>query len=490
MISTAKLEANRRNAKKSTGPRTEEGKRRSSLNAMKHGLTARIPILPDEDPREFNDRMSYWMQYLKPQHGLEMIQVSRAAYCSWQLGRVERAQAARLCARALNEEDDRRRREEVEVTELALRLLSSTGAMHSADQVMRDRPDDGGTSGAGQTAFDTENHPALIVGRLESSKTGCMWLVEQWTDLASMLENDGAWLAPAQFRALRLQGTFPGDPLAPMGLGALLRACRVLDPNAAGLAGVISPVQHQDVPERSEEARLAEEARARQELCDLVKNETERIEARLAEHEERAELEGLLASHFSAWDESPQGERLRRYELTFHRCMFQIIDQFNRRKRHQSTGDRFNVAPSYGRMNCSQFEQYLPRVAEVGATAIAEGTVPGERSGIDDEKVKASVVVSPMPRSEPVAEQESTGRNEPTGGLGGASGQNVSRVEVALREASAFADEGGRLVRNEATAFGLAGAIRGNDVAKLEGGSRRERRARRARERANGKGGR
>ena len=49
-ISAAKLEANRRNAQKSTGPRTEEGKNRSKLNAVTHGGRAETLVLRNEDP--------------------------------------------------------------------------------------------------------------------------------------------------------------------------------------------------------------------------------------------------------------------------------------------------------------------------------------------------------------------------------------------------------------------------------------------------------
>ena len=48
-LNVVQLEANRRNAQQSTGPRTEEGKRTSSLNALRHGLTSRIVVLPTED---------------------------------------------------------------------------------------------------------------------------------------------------------------------------------------------------------------------------------------------------------------------------------------------------------------------------------------------------------------------------------------------------------------------------------------------------------
>ena len=48
MISSQKLEANQRNAQRSTGTRTPAGKARSSANALKHGAYAQQLLLPDE----------------------------------------------------------------------------------------------------------------------------------------------------------------------------------------------------------------------------------------------------------------------------------------------------------------------------------------------------------------------------------------------------------------------------------------------------------
>ena len=49
MTSRAKAEANRANARRSTGPRSAAGKQRSALNALKHGLTSERAVLPAED---------------------------------------------------------------------------------------------------------------------------------------------------------------------------------------------------------------------------------------------------------------------------------------------------------------------------------------------------------------------------------------------------------------------------------------------------------
>ena len=55
MTSQAQVNANRRNSQKSTGPRTQEGKRAVSQNAVTHGLFAREAVIKCEDPAEFNN---------------------------------------------------------------------------------------------------------------------------------------------------------------------------------------------------------------------------------------------------------------------------------------------------------------------------------------------------------------------------------------------------------------------------------------------------
>jgi len=53
MTSLRQIEANRRNARLSTGPATDEGKRRSRRNALRHGLTAETVIDALEDAQDY-----------------------------------------------------------------------------------------------------------------------------------------------------------------------------------------------------------------------------------------------------------------------------------------------------------------------------------------------------------------------------------------------------------------------------------------------------
>jgi hypothetical protein len=53
MTSSRQVQANRRNALKTTGPKTAEGKAAVCLNAMKHGLLSREVLLPGEDEVAF-----------------------------------------------------------------------------------------------------------------------------------------------------------------------------------------------------------------------------------------------------------------------------------------------------------------------------------------------------------------------------------------------------------------------------------------------------
>jgi len=96
MSSQAQIDANRANARKSTGPRTEEGKKRVTQNATRHGLFSRQLILPGEDPKEFAALHDGFHARLKPADALERAYVDRIVHAAWKLARIPRIEASTL----------------------------------------------------------------------------------------------------------------------------------------------------------------------------------------------------------------------------------------------------------------------------------------------------------------------------------------------------------------------------------------------------------
>ena len=79
---------NRANAKLSTGPRTESGKQRSSLNALRHGLTAQTAVLPNEDPETYQRHIQQFLDEYAPATPTETQLVHEIANTAWRLNRI------------------------------------------------------------------------------------------------------------------------------------------------------------------------------------------------------------------------------------------------------------------------------------------------------------------------------------------------------------------------------------------------------------------
>jgi hypothetical protein len=94
------LAANRANARKSTGPRTPEGKQKSAMNAVTHGIMARPVVPPSLEPYE--DRAAYdrllaalhaqWA----PAGEVESTLIDTIASCRWRLDRFARAEGGAI----------------------------------------------------------------------------------------------------------------------------------------------------------------------------------------------------------------------------------------------------------------------------------------------------------------------------------------------------------------------------------------------------------
>jgi bifunctional DNA-binding transcriptional regulator/antitoxin component of YhaV-PrlF toxin-antitoxin module len=193
MATCRQTEANRLNAQKSTGPKTDEGKAHSRANSLKHGLTGAGIVLPAETAEAVDQRKDEWRR--------DYTIVS--AIQEWLFHQVVvNSVRVDLCQEHEND----------------LRVYLADRANHSWDVDRRDEIE--------QIAAALPKRPARIVARLRRSRHGCEWLIHRWQGLADVLERGLEWTEKEQALALDLLGIplelrdsvgiSPGDPVKEM----------------------------------------------------------------------------------------------------------------------------------------------------------------------------------------------------------------------------------------------------------------------------------
>jgi hypothetical protein len=348
--SSKRIEANRANAKKSKGPTSPEGKRRVRLNALKHGLTAATVVLPGEDPLVLQARIDAWKADCPPQSTMEDYLVERAAHVSWQLDRADRVIAACLRDRMNFSAVEQAAEEAEEVADLQRWLYwDPRGPLPLYPHAEGFRPT---PRISWPDSVEDPLNPAKIVKQLESTVTGCQWLLERWGDLRRILDRDLNWQGPDRFKAIRMLGSQPMEVLDDDRVLTIYLACNVMDPDSPSsfkdLATEMTPGEADRFKQRVEgrkapERMPADRATAKAVLLALVAHLVTRLEALLAAHRWRQSqtLPGRL--DILAFDDSEEGERMRRYQLAKGRELLSVIRMIYKvRKENAESGNEVN----------------------------------------------------------------------------------------------------------------------------------------------------
>ena len=88
MSTPSRIEINQANSQHSTGPKTEAGKQRSSLNALRHGLTGQLVVMPSEDLQAYQLHLASFTGEYHPEGATETHLVESLADVSWRLNRI------------------------------------------------------------------------------------------------------------------------------------------------------------------------------------------------------------------------------------------------------------------------------------------------------------------------------------------------------------------------------------------------------------------
>jgi hypothetical protein len=334
--SQRRLDANRRNAARSTGPRTERGRRISSRNALKHGMASRQDVVPGEDARELDQRLDSWLATLLPKNPVERRLVEVAVKATWRVDRVMRVQAERA-----HEQFETAEQRDVEAAaQLGERLFHDSRGpteLHGMG-----RYDHRGQRTSWSGVVPDPDDPTTLVRRIASTAAGVNWLLTEWRALGSLLEIGTAWQAPDKLKALRLMGYQPLDVLDVRLVLEIFVASAAIDGRGddpfTSLKGELDDGEYNAFVKRVRErwpdmlnGRDLEEAR--RVLVSIVERAIGELTAKAAVFEQNAERDAVRRANLLAFDDSPTGRQLRKYEESCHRTVLRSLSELSKLRR-------------------------------------------------------------------------------------------------------------------------------------------------------------
>ena len=104
MATDKQIQANRANAKKSTGPRSQAGRAQSAKNGQSHSWLARTVVIPGESPDRFLALLTQFEEEYAPQTSVELTLVENMATARWHLIRLMGMQNASMTQEILGQQ--------------------------------------------------------------------------------------------------------------------------------------------------------------------------------------------------------------------------------------------------------------------------------------------------------------------------------------------------------------------------------------------------
>ena len=220
------------------------------------------------------------------------------------------------------------------------------------------------------TSFDDEeddlDRPGLLVLRLQATPLGCEWLLGQWAGLKAILDRDQPWLPSDKLKAVRLLGKQPFDAIDDRDVALVFLAAFVLK-GASGqwCSEILTEMNGADIRRFVQNAadrqlgslKPENATKAREVLLGIIERATERLTLKADAHRVRAEVQAELAADFLAFDDSPEGERLRRYELAHGRGVARALDLL---QKHRRTAKPINQNDATGTIGESGISEQAP----------------------------------------------------------------------------------------------------------------------------------
>ncbi len=292
----AQQAASRLNGAQSHGPITPSGRRRSSRNATKHGLSGEGKSLPPDMEHELQSEITLFANQFHPTTDYEHTLIRRAALGSLRTRRISETLLA--------------------VADERSRLAIPVWDRARADQVAH-------------LATLLHTNPALATRDLRQLTEGCDHLADSWESLAQTLQAHGFWTYAESLQALHHLGVSePPQPSASSTPLALFWLCAL-----SLLATHPDSRSSTPTPDLTPHILPADEALST--LLDLIQTEIEALESEASRLWETQDLPSRQsAPSRAAHDPTPDTARLERYLASADRMRRQALEELHRLRKN------------------------------------------------------------------------------------------------------------------------------------------------------------
>jgi len=323
MTSERKANANRKNAQRSIGPKTAEGRNVVRRNALRHGLAAQVLVVAGEDTEAFRAMADGHLAAFRPRNEVELELVNTFTIAAWTRMR---------CVSTLTGMSNQHIRE----TQIAEELCLKDRVFELGRRVFFDSqerwplyPDpsveDFPVFERNSDPSSRHDPPARLVNELETTYLGCCWLLERWNELRMLTLPGNTWRAFDKFKAIRLLGKQPLDVLDDLSgdLAVIFLATHAICPMSKyafnELRCEVENLQFAVVRKRLEDRRIerfapANEDAARQLLNNLSGREIGRLEQLALQRRYAADAESVERLRRLAFNPGEEADKVRRYE--------------------------------------------------------------------------------------------------------------------------------------------------------------------------------
>ena len=317
----------------------------SRFNAVKHGLTAKTPVLPGEDPAELQAKIDAYKTGSQIRTEAEGDLATLAAMAYWRAMRANRLEVNRVTGDFVMRSRAVAAREALEAKGLGDRLLfdrRGPSQLYPSGDYQHKEPR---TSDSGEA--DDPDQPGKLVIQLEATRAGRQWLREHLGEVRKPIDSGEGWISCEEFLALRLLGKQPLDAFRDRQAALLFLASHVMRPVSSSAFRELRCEIHDDRVKFHERQLSRPEmnaitppdaAAARAVLLAILDNAIERLGRLDAEHAEGDEILEMVEPNIVSNEEAKPVGQIQRHLESSNRLLIRNLDTIKRWHRWEEEG--------------------------------------------------------------------------------------------------------------------------------------------------------